>query len=105
MLVVSEKLARDLVSIEDAISAVGDAFTAGHGQRARSYPVVRELVGRADAIFGVKAGFDGSLPALGSKRAAIGLAMPQKAGATINPSSCCSTRITARRLPWCRPTI
>jgi len=67
MLVVSEKLARDLVSIEDAISAVGDAFTAGHGQRARSYPVVRELVGRADAIFGVKAGFDGSLPALGLK--------------------------------------
>jgi ornithine cyclodeaminase/alanine dehydrogenase-like protein (mu-crystallin family) len=67
MLVVSEKLARELVSIEDAILAVAGAFAAAHGERARSYPVVRELVGRADAIFGVKAGFDESLPALGLK--------------------------------------
>ncbi len=67
MLVVSEKLARELVSIEDAIAVVGDAFAAAHGQKARSYPVVRELVGHADGIFGVKSGFDGSLPVLGLK--------------------------------------
>jgi ornithine cyclodeaminase len=67
MLVVPEKLARELVSIEDALSAVGAAFAAGHARRARSYPVVRELVGHADAVFGVKAGFDASLPVLGLK--------------------------------------
>jgi ornithine cyclodeaminase/alanine dehydrogenase-like protein (mu-crystallin family) len=67
MLVISEKLARELVSAEDAIAAVGDAFAASHAGTARSYPVVRELVGCADGIFGVKAGFDGSLPALGLK--------------------------------------
>jgi ornithine cyclodeaminase len=67
MLVVSEKLARELVSIEDAIAVVGDAFAAAHGGKARSYPVVRELVGHADGIFGVKSGYDGSLPVLGLK--------------------------------------
>ena len=67
MLVVSEKLARELVSIEDAIAVVGDAFAAAHAGKARSYPVVRELLGRADAVFGVKSGFDGSQTVLGLK--------------------------------------
>ena len=67
MLVVSENLARELVSIEDAIAVVGNAFAAAHAGKARSYPVVRELVGHADAVFGVKSGFDGSLPVLGLK--------------------------------------
>jgi len=67
MLVVSEKLARELVSIEDAVAVVGGAFAAAHAGKARSYPVVRELVGHADAVFGVKSGFDGSLPVLGLK--------------------------------------
>ncbi|HYW33751.1 MAG TPA: ornithine cyclodeaminase family protein [Candidatus Bathyarchaeia archaeon] len=67
MLVVSEKLARELVSIEDAIAVVGGAFAAAYAGKARSYPVVRELVGHADAIFGVKSGYDGSLPVLGLK--------------------------------------
>jgi alanine dehydrogenase len=67
MLVIPERLARDLVSVEDAIAAVADAFAAAHAQKARSYPVVREAVGHVDAVFGVKAGYDGSLPALGLK--------------------------------------
>jgi ornithine cyclodeaminase len=67
MILIPENLARDLVSVEDAIAAVADAFAAAQKQRARSYPVVREAVGRADAVFGVKAGYDGSLPALGLK--------------------------------------
>jgi ornithine cyclodeaminase/alanine dehydrogenase-like protein (mu-crystallin family) len=67
MLIVSERLARELVSVEDAIAAVAVAFAAAHAQKARSYPVVREAVGRADAVFGVKAGYDGSLPILGLK--------------------------------------
>jgi len=67
MLVIPEKLARDLVSVEDAIAVVADGFVAAHEQKARSYPVVREAVSGVDAVFGVKAGFDGSLPALGLK--------------------------------------
>jgi alanine dehydrogenase len=67
MLVVPETLARALVSVEEAIAVVGEAFAAGHKGKARSYPVVREAVGHADAVFGVKAGFDASLPVLGLK--------------------------------------
>src|SRR5262249_31401620 len=67
MLVIPENLARELVSAEDALAAVGAAFAAGHARRARSYPVVREATGHADAVFGVKAGFDRSLPVLGLK--------------------------------------
>ena len=67
MLVISEKLARELVSVEDAIEAVATAFKAAHEEKARSFPVVREAVGRAEAVFGVKAGYDGSLPILGLK--------------------------------------
>ena len=67
MLLVPEQLARELVSAEDALSVVGAAFAAAHAGLARSYPVVRELVGHADAVFGVKAGFDASRPVLGLK--------------------------------------
>ncbi|MFM0043020.1 ornithine cyclodeaminase family protein [Paraburkholderia sediminicola] len=67
MLIIPEQLASQLVSVEDAIAAVGDAFAASHTGNARSYPVVREQTGHADAVFGVKAGFDASLPVLGLK--------------------------------------
>ena len=94
MLVVSEKLARELVSSEDAIAVVGGAFAAAHAQKARSYPVVRELVGHADAIFGVKSGFDGSLPVLGLKaggywpgNAAQGLSNHQSVVLLFDPDS------------------
>jgi len=67
MLLIPEQLARELVSAEDALATVGAAFAAAHAGKARSYPVVRELVGHADAVFGVKAGFDSSRPVLGLK--------------------------------------
>lgn len=67
MLIVPENLAASLVSAQDAIDVVGAAFVAAYEQNARSYPVVRETVPGFEAVFGVKAGFDGSLPALGLK--------------------------------------
>ena len=103
MLVVSEHLARELVSIEDAIAVVGDAFAAAHAGKARSYPVVRELVGHADAVFGVKSGFDGSLPVLGLKAGGYWPGNGAKGLGNINPSSCCSIRRPARRKHWYRP--
>lgn len=67
MLIISESLAQDLVSIEDAIEAVAAAFIAMAQGKARNYPVVRETVGYADAVYGVKAGGDISAPFLGLK--------------------------------------
>lgn len=67
MLIISESLAQDLVSIEDAIEAVAVTFIAMAQGQARNYPVVREVVGYADAVYGVKAGGDISAPFLGLK--------------------------------------
>ncbi|TCM64535.1 ornithine cyclodeaminase family protein [Rhizobium sp. BK068] len=67
MLIISEALARELVTAEDAIDAVEQSFAAMARGMARNYPVVREVVGHADAVFGVKTGADISLPFLGLK--------------------------------------
>jgi alanine dehydrogenase len=86
MLIISEQEARELVGVEDAIAAVENAFAAMARQEARNYPVVREVVGYRDAVFGVKAGCDTSLPLLGLK---AGGYWPHnlKAGATNHQSS------------------
>ncbi|MEO3427434.1 ornithine cyclodeaminase family protein [Pelagibius sp. CAU 1746] len=67
MLVISEQLARELVSVEDAIRSVEDVFAAMARGEARNYPVVREVVGHQDAVYGVKTGCDLSAPILGLK--------------------------------------
>lgn len=67
MLIISEQLARELVSIEDAIRCVEQTFAAMARGVARNYPVVREVVGYRDAVFGVKTGCDTSAPLLGLK--------------------------------------
>jgi len=67
MLIISEELARQLVTVEDAIDAVEQTFAAMARGEARNYPVVRELVGYQDAVFGVKTGADVGAPFLGLK--------------------------------------
>lgn len=67
MLIISEQDARALVSVEEAIAAVEKSFAAMACGVARNYPVVRELVGYQDAVFGVKTGCDTSAPILGLK--------------------------------------
>jgi len=67
VLVISEKLARELVGVEDAIAAVEQTFVAMACGDARNYPVVREVLGYQDAVFGVKTGADTSVPFLGLK--------------------------------------
>ncbi|HAL36593.1 MAG TPA: ornithine cyclodeaminase [Polaromonas sp.] len=67
MLVISEEDARVLVSVESAIAAVEKTFAAMARGEARNYPVVREVVGYQDAVFGVKTGCDTSAPILGLK--------------------------------------
>lgn len=67
MLIISEDLARKLVSVEDAIESVEGTFAAMARGDARNYPVVREVVGYQDAVYGVKTGCDVSAPILGLK--------------------------------------
>jgi len=67
MIVISEEDARALVSVEDAIDAVEKSFAAMARGQARNYPVVREMVGYQDAVFGVKTGCDIAAPLLGLK--------------------------------------
>jgi ornithine cyclodeaminase len=67
MIVISEQEARALVGVEDAIAVVEQAFAAMARCEAHNYPVVRELVGRCEAVFGVKAGCDTAMPLLGLK--------------------------------------
>jgi alanine dehydrogenase len=67
VLIIPEAAARELVSVEDAIAAVETSFAAMARGAARNYPVVREVVGYQDAVYGVKAGFDGTVPLLGLK--------------------------------------
>ena len=50
------------MSVEDAIVAVELTFAAMARGVARNYPVVREVVGYQDAVFGVKTGADVSAP-------------------------------------------
>jgi alanine dehydrogenase len=67
MLILSEQDARKLVGVEDAIAAVEQTFVAMAREQARNYPVVREVLGYQDAVFGVKTGADTSAPLLGLK--------------------------------------
>lgn len=67
MLIISEEQARALVTVEAAITVVEETFIAMARGQARNYPVVREVVGYQDAVFGVKTGADASAPLLGLK--------------------------------------
>jgi ornithine cyclodeaminase len=94
MLVLSEQDARALVDVEDALEVVGRTFAATARGQARNYPVVREVVGYQDAVFGVKTGADTSRPLLGLKaggywphNAARGLTNHQSATVLFDPET------------------
>ena len=67
MLIISEQDARALVNVEDVIAEIEKTFVAMARGEARNYPVVRELVGYRDAVYGVKTGCDTSALLLGLK--------------------------------------
>lgn len=94
MLVISEADARTLVSMPAAIAAVEQVFAATARGRARNFPVVREVPGYRDAVFGVKAGCDTRAPMLGLKaggywphNAAKGLTNHQSATLLFDPDT------------------
>lgn len=67
MLIISETVARELMTISEAIVAVESVFTAEGGERARSFDVVREELAGGKGVFGVKSGHDLESGTLGLK--------------------------------------
>lgn len=67
MLIVPEATAQELVTRADAFAAIESVFAAMGRGDAYNFPVVREAIGHADALYGFKSGFDRSGLILGVK--------------------------------------
>ncbi len=67
MWIVPEKEIADLMTREAAYAAVEGVFASMAARTAYNFPVIREAIGYADALYGFKSGFDKSGLALGLK--------------------------------------
>ncbi|MFC6488475.1 iminosuccinate reductase BhcD [Nitratireductor sp. GCM10026969] len=65
--IVPEALCPELVDEDAAFEAVSKAFAAMAEDKASNFPVVREAIGHADALYGFKGGFDRAGMTLGVK--------------------------------------
>ncbi|WP_170466569.1 iminosuccinate reductase BhcD [Ruegeria arenilitoris] len=67
LLIVGEDLCQQLVGRAEAFDAVQDVFAAMARGDAYNFPVIREAIGYADALYGFKSGFDRAGQVLGVK--------------------------------------
>ena len=67
MLIVSEDTCKEVVGRADAFTAVEAVFAAMAKGDAYNFPVIREAIGHADALYGFKSGFDRAGLVLGLK--------------------------------------
>lgn len=67
MLIVSEEVCRQVVGRAEAFDAVEKVFAAMARGDAYNFPVIREAIGHADALYGFKSGFDRAGLVLGVK--------------------------------------
>lgn len=67
MIIVPESKIADLIGREESFAAVENVFAAMARKDAYNFPVVREAIGHADALYGFKSGFDRTSLALGLK--------------------------------------
>jgi ornithine cyclodeaminase len=67
MLIVNEETCQQVVGRADAFTAVESVFAAMASGDAYNFPVIREAIGHADALYGFKSGFDRAGLALGVK--------------------------------------
>jgi ornithine cyclodeaminase len=67
LVIVSEATCREIITEALAFDAVRDVFAAMARGDAWNFPVVREALGHADALYGFKSGFDRAGMALGVK--------------------------------------
>ena len=67
ILVVSEDVCKEVVDSKSGFDAVENVFAAMAKGDAYNFPVIREAIGHADALYGFKSGFDRAGMALGVK--------------------------------------
>ena len=67
LLIVGEALCQELLDRPAAFEAVQSVFAAMATGEARNFPVIREALGHADALYGFKSGFDRAGLTLGLK--------------------------------------
>lgn len=67
ILIVSEDMCQEVVGRGDAFTAVESVFGAMASGDAYNFPVIREAIGYADALYGFKSGFDKAGLVLGLK--------------------------------------
>jgi ornithine cyclodeaminase len=67
MIVVPERLIAGLMSEAVVFEAIENVFAAMARGEARNFPVIREAIGHADALYGFKSGFDRAGLVLGLK--------------------------------------
>ena len=67
IVIVGEEICRQVIGRADAFAAVEQVFAAMARGDATNFPVVREAIGHADALYGFKGGFDRAGLALGLK--------------------------------------
>jgi ornithine cyclodeaminase len=67
LLIVGEDICAEVVSSADAFTAVESVFGAMARGDAYNFPVIREAIGYADALYGFKSGFDKAGKTLGVK--------------------------------------
>ena len=67
MLIVTEQTCREVIDRNHAFEAVEKVFAAMARGDAYNFPVIREAIGHADALYGFKSGFDRAGLALGVK--------------------------------------
>ncbi len=67
MIIVPERVIAGLVTAADCFTAVEKVFASMAKKSAYNFPVIREAIGHADALYGFKSGFDRESLALGLK--------------------------------------
>ncbi len=67
MIIVPEKEIAALIGRQESFDAVEQVFAAMARKDAYNFPVIREAIGHADALYGFKSGFDRTSLALGLK--------------------------------------
>ena len=67
MLIVTEETCKEVIGRADAFEAVEAVFAAMARGDAYNFPVIREAIGHADALYGFKSGFDRAGLTLGLK--------------------------------------
>ena len=65
--VISEAVCQKIMGREEAFTAVENVFSAMAKNTAYNFPVIREAIGHADALYGFKSGFDRDGMVLGLK--------------------------------------